>query len=65
MELSLALCDEPEGREAQEGGGVCMQRADSLHCRAGTQHCKANRLQCFEKAIFKRSYIELEFPCGV
>lgn len=65
MELSLAPYDEPEGREALEGGGVCMQRAESLHYRAGTQHCKASRLQCFEKAIFKRSYIVLEFPCGI
>ena len=36
------LCDDPEGwdeengREIQEGGGICICIADSLHCTAET-----------------------------
>ena len=33
------------GREAQEGGDICIHIADSLCCIAETQHCKATILQ--------------------
>ena len=40
-ELSSLLCDDLEGRdvagrEAQEGGDICIHPADSLHCTAET-----------------------------
>ena len=29
------------GRDTPEGGVICIHIADSLHCTAETQHCKA------------------------
>jgi len=47
------LCDNLEGwdrgwggREVQEGGAICILRADSCYCmEKSTQHCKAIILQ--------------------
>ena len=43
-QLSSVLCDDLEGgtgvgggKEAQEGGDICIHIADSLHCTAETQ----------------------------
>ena len=35
-ELSLVLCDDLEGREAQEGRDICILMPDSGCCRAET-----------------------------
>ena len=70
------LCDDADGwdggwgrREAQEGGDICILRADS-HChkqQKPTQHCKAVILQL--KINFKnKSLISNKkpgFPCSV
>ena len=50
------------GREAHEGGHICVHIADSLHCPAETHHCKAIILQRTKQktqcptAWFKFSY---------
>ena len=55
-ELSLVLCDDPEGWTG--GGGqevntrgrdLCIPRADSFYYVAETQHCKAIILQLKNK----------------
>ena len=49
-ELSLVLCDdleswdEGEGEGLEEGGDMCIHRADSPYYTAETQHCEATIL---------------------
>ena len=38
------------GRQAQEGGDICIHIVDSLHCTVETQHCKTILLQLKKKA---------------
>ena len=46
------------GREVQEGGVIGIHIADSLHCMAETQHCKAIILQLKKKKKERKKRVE-------
>ena len=63
---SSAWCSvmSPRGGGRGDGVSVHTQPIHLILQQELTQHCEAIVLQCFQKAIFKSSYIVPEFPCG-